>query len=990
MKRTVNNQGPGLKNLFPVNLVHLSFTMMSMAIVSALFFGIMLILPAGLSHARDAATVLHSAPASFPAAALKTIIVGNYYPYTFVNDNGIPDGFSVEIAKACARVMDRKLEIKVDTWENATKALTNGTIDLLPMMAASPERDKSFDFSVPHTIAYDAVFLRSGSQKIRSLNDLVGKTVIVMNKDAAHDYLLSSGMAARMNLVLIDSLPDALRALAAGKGDAALMPKLVGLLVIKKLNLTNLDPSPTVIEGYNRPFCFAVKDGNQALLERLSQGLSIIKSTGQYQEIYKKWFGTVEPPGLSRKTIIKYIALSAAVFLIIALGLILWTLSLRKQVALRTEKLATEIQDRKRAEEALQESNDKFLILASNIPAYIAYVNADTLQYEFVNDAFEKSFGMPREKIIGSHIKEVIGEANYQFALHYINEAKSGKSISYENAFDLASGKRWIEVNYTPVIDAHGHVASIAVLSYDITQRKRMEEALQESEEKYRLLFESAGEGITIAQGEKIHFANEAMVKILGYPLDVITTRPFLSFVHPEDRAMVLDRYLRRMKGEVAETDYPFRIINADGSEKWFHINSKVIDWEGTPASLSFMIDITERKRVEEEKQNLEERLQRAEKMEALGTMAGGVAHDLNNVLGIVVGYAEMLLDDVDKSSPLRPGLVNIMDGGQRAAAIIQDLLTLARRGVSGRRVLNLNKIIDDCRQSPEFENLYSRHSTVRIKTDLEPDLLNISGSSVHLGKTLYNLIANASEAMAEGGSITIRTANQYLDTPIHGYDEIREGDYVVLAVSDTGEGIPEDNLRRIFEPFYTKKIMGRSGTGLGLAVVWGTVKDHNGYINVESQEGKGSTFTLYFPVTREDTTAEAVPLSISEYMGRGESILVVDDVKGQRDLATGMLRRLNYSVTSVSSGEEAIAYLKDHTVDLMVLDMIMDPGMDGLDTYRNILEIVPKQKAIIVSGFSESDRVQAAQALGAGAYVKKPYVMEKLGVAVREELDIK
>jgi CheY-like chemotaxis protein len=309
----------------------------------------------------------------------------------------------------------------------------------------------------------------------------------------------------------------------------------------------------------------------------------------------------------------------------------------------------------------------------------------------------------------------------------------------------------------------------------------------------------------------------------------------------------------------------------------------------------------------------------------------------------------------------------------------------LARRGVSRRTVLNLNRIIADSQQSPEFKNLSSYHPSVKIRTDLEPDLLNISGSFVHLGKTVFNLVSNASEAMPNGGIVTIKTANQYLDKPIQGYDDIREGDYVVLSVSDTGEGIAASDLKRIFEPFYTKKVMGRSGTGLGLAVVWGTVKDHNGYIDVQSEEGKGSTFTLYFPVTREDITAEAASISISEYMGKGESILIVDDVKGQRDLAAGMLKKLNYNVSSVSSGEEAIAYLKEQKIDLIVLDMIMDPGMDGLDTYRSILEIHPKQKAVIVSGFSESDRVHAAQTLGAGAYVRKPYVIEKLGLAVRE-----
>jgi CheY-like chemotaxis protein len=288
----------------------------------------------------------------------------------------------------------------------------------------------------------------------------------------------------------------------------------------------------------------------------------------------------------------------------------------------------------------------------------------------------------------------------------------------------------------------------------------------------------------------------------------------------------------------------------------------------------------------------------------------------------------------------------------------------------------------------PEFQSLSSYHSSIQIKIDLEPDLLNISGSSVHLGKTIFNLVSNGSEAMPKGGVLTIKTANQYLDKPIQGYDEVREGDYIVLSVSDTGEGIHAADLKRIFEPFYTKKVMGRSGTGLGLAVVWGTVKDHHGYIDVQSEEGKGSTFTLYFPVTREEVTAEHEAVSLSEYKGKGESILIVDDVKEQRNLATEMLKKLNYDVSSVASGEEAVVYLKDHPCDLLILDMIMDPGMDGLDTYKSVLEICPKQKAIIVSGFSESDRVNAAQALGAGVYVRKPYVIEKLGLAVRKELN--
>jgi PAS domain S-box-containing protein len=522
----------------------------------------------------------------------------------------------------------------------------------------------------------------------------------------------------------------------------------------------------------------------------------------------------------------------------------------------------------------------------------------------------------------------------------------------------------------------------------DITERKQVEEALKESEEKYRLLVENANELILVAQDGLARFVNRKALDFIGYAPEELIGKQFTDYIHPEDRKTVADRHLKRLKGEDVSGTYPFRILDRAGASKWVEINSVRIKWKGEPATLNFLADITERKQAEEEKRRLEERLQRAEKMEALGTLAGGVAHDLNNVLGVVVGYAELLLDDVDASSPSRRGLENIMAGGKKAAAIVEDLLTLARRGVPGRSVLNLNKVIlaDLC--SPEFENLSFHHSGVRIRTSLEPDLLNISGSAVQLGKTLFNLVCNGAEAMPKGGTLTIKTANAYLDKPIHGYDEIREGDYVVLSVSDTGEGIHTADLKRIFEPFYTKKMMGKSGTGLGLAVVWGTVKDHNGYINVQSEERRGSTFTLYFPVTREELTAEAVSIPLCEYLGKGETLLVVDDIKEQRDLAATMLRKLHYHVESVSSGEEALAYLKAHPVDLIVLDMIMDSGMDGLDTYRGALEIRPKQKAILVSGFSESERVVAAQALGAGAYVKKPYVMVKLGLAVKKELE--
>jgi CheY-like chemotaxis protein/nitrogen-specific signal transduction histidine kinase len=397
--------------------------------------------------------------------------------------------------------------------------------------------------------------------------------------------------------------------------------------------------------------------------------------------------------------------------------------------------------------------------------------------------------------------------------------------------------------------------------------------------------------------------------------------------------------------------------------------------------------DITDRVAAEEERKRLVAQLHQAQKMEAIGTLAGGVAHDLNNVLSGLVSYPELILLDLPKDSPLRKPVLTIQKSGEKASAIVQDLLTLARRGVAISEVVNLNSIISEYLISPEYQNLKATYPGVEIDLNLAPNLLNILGSPIHLSKTAMNIITNAAEAMPKGGKIRISTANRYLDKPIRGYDTIEEGDYITLMVSDSGIGISPQDIDRVFEPFYTKKVMGRSGTGLGMAVVWGAVKDHKGYIDIQSAIGKGTKFTLYFPVTRRELIQDAQQKNIDSVMGNGERVLLVDDVEEQRVIASEMLNKLGYSVTTVASGEEAVDYMRSNAADLLVLDMIMDPGIDGLDTYKQILNLHPGQKAIIASGYSETDRVKEAQRLGAGAYVKKPYTIEKIGVAAHSEL---
>ncbi len=405
-------------------------------------------------------------------------------------------------------------------------------------------------------------------------------------------------------------------------------------------------------------------------------------------------------------------------------------------------------------------------------------------------------------------------------------------------------------------------------------------------------------------------------------------------------------------------------------------------------ANTQLRAEMEERKLAQKERLRLESELLRAEKMELLGRLAGGVAHDLNNVLSGIVSYPDLLLHTLSQESEMRGPLQNIRRAGKRAAAIVQDLLTLARRGISLRESTQLNDVILAHLESPEFITLQKKYPDVTVEVRLNPDLQHISGSPVHLEKAIMNLLLNSFEAIEKAGRVVVTTENRYVDNIIQGYDTTIPGEYVVLIVSDSGMGIPAEQLDMIFEPFYSSKIMGRSGTGLGMTVVWGTIKDHGGYLDVKSSPGKGTTITVFLPAHEDNKSPRVESAGLQALMrGEGETILLVDDDLEQRLLGNNILTTLGYKVETVASGEEAVDFLKGSSADLVLLDMIMEPGMDGLDTYRSILEIRPSQKVIIVSGYSETERIKNAMELGVRSYLKKPYTLENIAFTIHKEL---
>jgi PAS domain S-box-containing protein len=530
--------------------------------------------------------------------------------------------------------------------------------------------------------------------------------------------------------------------------------------------------------------------------------------------------------------------------------------------------------------------------------------------------------------------------------------------------------------------------SSNALESFDLYNMIREISKTLEKKENYRTLFEAAPDGVEVldVRGNVVD-CNKTHQALLKRNKDKIIGNHTTEFFSSDTRGFFEQKF-QTLK-DTGYVEGEVELVSSDGSPIPVWRKEKAI-YNGNGEFVGSVIynrDISSLKQAEEQKRNLEARLQRAQKMEAIGTLAGGVAHDLNNILGGIVGYPELLLMQLSENNPLRKPLMTMQESGQKAATIVQDLLTLARRGVPTAEVVNLNDIITEYFKSPVHEKLRFYHPHIDVDIALEPNLRPILGSPVHLSKTIMNLVSNAAEAMNNGGTISVSTQNRSVQSHLKGFETIEEGEYATLTVSDTGIGIAATDMEKIFEPFYTKKVMGRSGTGLGMAVVWGTVKDHKGYIDVESNEGKGTTFTLYLPITKQEQVKDELLQSSKDYRGNGASILVVDDVKEQREIASGMLKQLGYSATCVSNGEEAVDYMKKESADLLILDMIMDPGIDGLETYKRILKLHPGQKAILVSGFSETKLVREAQRLGAGAYVRKPYTLNQLGLAVRSAL---
>lgn len=521
----------------------------------------------------------------------------------------------------------------------------------------------------------------------------------------------------------------------------------------------------------------------------------------------------------------------------------------------------------------------------------------------------------------------------------------------------------------------------------EVQNRQKKENELRASEARYRTLYNNSSDGICI-------------VSVLGNFLSVnmqISER--LRYTEEELKDTKLERiyakysakFIKPMLKKVVDTgsaDLEAEQVTQSGDHIPVEIRAQLITVDNEPAILCTCREITERKRQEKENKNLQEQLHRASKMEAIGLMAGGIAHDLNNILAGVTGYPELMLLSLPSDSNLRKPLEAVLSSGRRASAVVTELLTMARGVASVKEPYNCNNLIEEFLNTPEALKIVDNYPHVKIVKRFEKGTGAIMCSPIHIQKCILNLLLNAVEAASDKTDARVEILTDKLNLNKDTCDNLNlnPGEYVHVLIKDNGYGISKQDVNKIFEPFYSTKIMGRSGTGLGLTVVWNVMHDQNGGVNVESGPN-GTTFTLYIPATSKPVleTVDGAMQWNGNIAGR---ILVVDDEPQLREIATGMLEAFGYVVKAVNSGEEAIAAIQEEEFDLVLLDMMMEPGMNGRQTYEEIIKLKSDQKALIVSGYSENEEVRRALALGAGGFIKKPYSVRELLRAVQSVED--
>ena len=631
----------------------------------------------------------------------------------------------------------------------------------------------------------------------------------------------------------------------------------------------------------------------------------------------------------------------------------------------------TDIHARHQAEDSLRKSEERYRGLVETMQEGLGVAD-QYYQFTFVNQRFCEMLGYHHDEMIGRHLLDFVHDDYRDLMKDQMAQREKGSEERFELVWITKDGNK-VHTLASPkaLYDEEGRfIGSIGTLT-DITYLIKAEEALRLSEEKYRLLVENAGDAIFIVQDGQIKFANQRAKQMgndLGVELDRVS---FAQYIHPDDRDKFLDRHAQRVKGEKLPNNSAFRLVGPNDQEMWVELKVVLINWKGKPASLSFLRDITLQRK-------LGMQLQLSQKMEAVGTLAGGVAHDFNNLLMGIQGRTSLMLLETDPVHPQFNHLKEIEIYIQRATKLTKQLLGFARGGKYEVKPTNMNDLIEKSSQ------MFGRtKKEITIHKTYHDQIWSVEIDRSQIDQVLLNIFVNAWQAMPAGGDLYIQTKNELLDEDVAGVYSLRPGKYVAISITDTGTGMDENTLKRIFDPFFTSKDK-ELGSGLGLASAYGIIQNHEGIILAESKKGQGATFRIYLPATEKPVIDE---LQANQNILVGtETILLVDDEEMIIDVGAEILQKLGYEVLTASNGIEAIEVYRQNRqkVAMVILDLIM-PQMGGGETYDRLKEVDPQVKVLLSSGYSLDGQATEILKRGCDGFIQKPFSMEDLSRKLRQ-----
>jgi two-component system cell cycle sensor histidine kinase/response regulator CckA len=649
-----------------------------------------------------------------------------------------------------------------------------------------------------------------------------------------------------------------------------------------------------------------------------------------------------------------------------------------------------DITDQKVGEEKLRQSEQKYRMIADGVPVGIFIHAGGTIRYSGMEAA--RMLGYTIDELIGTSIMNLIHEDDREMVIERARRRANGEDVP--SGYEIRAVKK--DGGILPILVYGSNVEylgekAIQGVFIDISERKVAERELEDtlrrlirSEERHRLLVESSHDAIVVIRDSRMTFFNKRMLELVGYEESELTDRPIADVTHPDDRQYVMDNYFKRIRGEESPSRYEFRLITKKGDPLFVEINVILSEWEGQKASVCFIRDITDRKIAENERAQLFDQLLSAQKMEAIGTLAGGIAHNFNNILVGIMGYSEYLLGKKDEDDPDYKAIRTIHEGSVKASDLTRQLLNIARGGEFKRVHLSLNEVV--ARVLPLISGTFNK--SIDIQTVLDPNPMIMEGDFGQIEQCLLNICINARDAMPEGGRLLLETCTCRLDEEfVKLHIGAQVGDHVVLSVTDNGVGMLPHIKDHIFEPFFTTK-KNAGGTGMGLATVWGIVKNHRGIVSLYTEPGIGTTFKLYFPAIGREARRPDVEQD-EVIPGKGETLLLVDDEPIIREMWGEILEEIGYRVLCAGDGNEALSILEDHhgELDLVILDLVM-PHMGGKETLAEIKRRFPTVKVLLSSGYSENGEAREMIGSGAAGFIQKPYQIRMITLKIREILD--